>query len=475
MSPNLPNPVSSRQRALREGIRALRGVFSLQSRFQINSDSDDPLFEACRIVAQENQLSLVRPFDEKSGEPHVPSLQSIRQIARASGLQIRKISLETGWWKTETAPALGFLLPEGIDEQKLSEEEIVQKGQPVAIVRANRRKFKYIDPQTEQEIIISRDNNGLSRLAFMFFKPFDDKEPVSLKTILGFAIQNRTWDIFLIMLVGMIIGLLGLVTPLFTSWIVDSVIPDADRHLLIQLTFVLVTIAVSQSLLTLLRSYALLRIEGSATLNLESAIWDRLVRQPSRFFRHYSTGDLVARASGINTIQKMLTNSVMSAVLSCIFCIPSIFLMFYYSVYLSIVALLLIIVCAALQIIGSIVMYSYQRQIVTLDAQVQNLTFQYFAGIEKIRSSFSENYVFRIWANLFSRQAGLTYTSNRLNIMFGIFSQLAAPLSLLLIYWFGMSLNMKGAASFTAGTFMAFLGAFSSVRGGLLGMTGSLS
>jgi ATP-binding cassette subfamily C protein len=467
--------MSPRQKAFQDGIRMLRGVFYSSSSFPIGSDSGDPLFDACRIVVQENHLSLTHPVEEEPEHAETASPIRIRRIARASGLQIRKIALETGWWKSETVPALGFLLPEGINDHELSDEEIVQKGKPVAIVHAKHGKFKYIDPQTNQETPLSNDNNKLSRLAFTFFKPFDDKNPVSLKTIFHFALQHRMRDIFLIVLVGIIIGLFGLITPIFTGWIVDSVIPDADRYLLIQLTLVLVAIAVSQSLLTLLRSYALLRIEGSATLNLESAIWDRLIRQPSYFFRDYSTGDLVARASGINAIQKILTNSVLSAVLSCIFCIPSVFLMFYYSTYLAMTGLILLMICAVLQIVGSIVMYSYQRQIIALDAKVQNLTFQYFSGIEKLRSSFSEHYAFRIWANEFSKQTNLTYTSNRFNIVFGILAQLASPLSLLVIYWFGMNLNMTGTVTFTAGTFMAFLSTFGSVRSGVLGMTGSLS
>ncbi|MDR2754949.1 MAG: NHLP bacteriocin export ABC transporter permease/ATPase subunit [Planctomycetaceae bacterium] len=478
MFQNYSKNTSSRQKAVQDGIRMLLGVFNPQYRYQFVSDSGDLLFDACQIVVQENRLSLTHPVDEESDGSEVIETVSpirIRQIARASGLQIRKISLETGWWKTETAPALGFLLPEGINDLELSDEEIVQKGHPIAIVHAKHGKFKYIDPQNNQETLITHDKTGLSHLAFTFFKPFDDKRPVSLKTIFSFALRNRIYDIFLIVLVGIIVGLFGLITPIFTGWIVDSVIPDADRYLLIQLTLVLISITISQSLLTLLRSYALLRIEGSATLNLESAIWDRLIRQPSHFFRDYSTGDLVSRASGINTIQKILTNSALSTVLSCIFCIPSVFLMFYYSIYLAMIGLLLLIVCAVLQIIGSIVMYFYQRQIIAMDAKVQNLTFQYFSGIEKIRSSFSEHYAFRIWANIFSQQMNLTYISNRFNIVFGILAQLASPLSLLVIYWVGINLNMKGSAAFTAGTFMAFLSTFSSVRGGVLGMTGSLS
>ncbi|MDR2117057.1 MAG: NHLP bacteriocin export ABC transporter permease/ATPase subunit [Planctomycetaceae bacterium] len=475
MLQNSSHTTSSRQKAVQDGVLMLLGVFNPRYRFQSVSNSGDPLFDACQIVVQENKLSLRRPLDNESGDIETASPIRIRSIARASGLQIRKISLETGWWKTETVPALGFLLPEGLNDAELSDEEIVQKGCPVAIVRAKRGQFKFIDPQTNQETIISHDKTGLSHLAFTFFQPFDDKKPVSLKTILYFVQQHRLFDIFLIILVGIIIGLLGLIAPIFTGWIVDSVIPDADRYLLIQLTLVLIAITISQSLLTLLRSYATLRIEGSATLNLESAIWDRLIRQPCRFFRDYSTGDLVSRANGINTIRQILTSSTLSTILSCIFCIPSIFLMFYYSIYLTIVAMLLLIICATLQIIGAVVMYFYQRQIVAQDAKVQNLTFQYFSGIEKIRSSFSEHYVFRNWATIFSRQANLTYISNLVSTIFGILSQLASPISLLVIYWFGMNLNMKGSTVFTAGTFMAFLSAFGTVRGGILGMTGSLS
>ena len=465
------------------------GVLMPDYRFRAYNLTGDPLLDVCRIVGGECGLTIVKPINSEAEHsnketrpepgqavgsalvqtPYVVGLdesssgisnrlQSIRDIASASGIQMRKISLEQGWWLSDTAPAICFI-----------------GDKPVAMIRNRHGNYVYIDPTDGIEVPVTGDDAPLDREAFTFFRPFNDGEPVTLKTVMRFTLRNRVWDMFLIILVGVLCGLLGLLTPLFTQWIVDSIIPDADRNLLIQVTAVLVAMATGTALLSLLRSYAVLRIDGWGTVNLEGAIWDRLVRLPSQFFRRFSTGDLVARAMGINSIRKLLSDSTVSAIMSGIFCIPSIVLMIYYSWLLALVGMLLLLLTSGLLVIGAVIQYFYQRRIIAMESEVQNMTFQYFAGIEKLRSSFAEDYAYGIWANRYAEKSCLSYTSHRISILFGMLSQLAAPLSLLVIFGMGIYLNTQHTAGLSAGTFIAFLSAFGSVRGGILGVAGSLS
>ena len=454
------NTDQSRKSAVRNGVRALLAVLVPGYRFHSQNLTGEPLLDACRMVGGECGLNIVKPLTTgMDGETAYPNKETaIRAIANASGVQVRRTSLESGWWLFDTVPAVGFL-----------------GDKPVAVLRGRHGRYVCIDPTDGIEVPITSDATVLNREAFTFFRPFNDTEPVTLGTVMRFTLHHRGWDMFLMILVGVLCGLLGLITPLFTQWIVDDIIPDAERSLLIQITSVLIAIVIGTALLSLLRSYAVLRIDGWGTINVEGAIWDRLVRLPCKFFRQFSTGDLVSRAMGINSIRKLLSDSTVSAVMSGVFCLPSVVLMIYYSRMLALVGLLLLLVSAGLQVVSAVIQYFYQRRVIALDSEVQNMTFQYFVGIEKLRSSFAEDYVYGIWATRYAEKSRLTYISHRTSILFGVLSQLAAPLSMLVIFGMGIYLNTKHSAGLTSGAFMAFLSAFGSVRGGILGITGSLS
>ena len=52
---------------------------------------------------------------------------------------------------------------------------------------------------------------------------------------------------------------------------------------------------------------------------IDGALWDRLLRLPTNFFRRYSTGDLATRAAAAEDVRQMLGGSAVSAVLGAAF------------------------------------------------------------------------------------------------------------------------------------------------------------
>src|ERR1700693_4782861 len=91
-------------------------------------------------------------------------------------------------------------------------------------------------------------------------------------------------------------------------------------------------------ILTLVRNFALLRLEGRMGAALQAAVWDRLLRLPVPFFRRYTSGDLADRSSVIGYILHTLTGSAIFSILSGVFSIFSFLLLFYYSWQLALIA-----------------------------------------------------------------------------------------------------------------------------------------
>ena len=60
----------------------------------------------------------------------------------------------------------------------------------------------------------------------------------------------------------------------------------------------------------------LLRIEGKIVPAVVPAVWDRLLRLPTRFFSGFSSGDLALRAMGLSLIFKKVSGAVVTTLVT---------------------------------------------------------------------------------------------------------------------------------------------------------------
>ena len=67
--------------------------------------------------------------------------------------------------------------------------------------------------------------------------------------------------------------------------------------------------AVSTAIFQVVEGLTLLRIEGKIVPAVVPAVWDRLLRLPTRFFAGFSSGDLALRAMGLSLIFKKVSGA----------------------------------------------------------------------------------------------------------------------------------------------------------------------
>jgi ATP-binding cassette subfamily C protein len=80
-----------------------------------------------------------------------------------------------------------------------------------------------------------------------------------------------------------------------------------------------------------LRTLAVLRVEGRTGIATQAAILDRIISAPSQFFRAYSSGDLAQRLAGVNTVQRSITSALVSLLIASLFVAANVVLMATYS------------------------------------------------------------------------------------------------------------------------------------------------
>src|SRR5262249_13878485 len=144
--------------------------------------------------------------------------------------------------------------------------------------------------------------------AVNFYPPLPDKR-LGAWDLIKFGVRDSKRDLWTVVLMGILTGLLGMVTPYFSGQIFDSIIPAAERSQLLQFAIGLFAAALATFAFELTRSIAVLRLTGSMDNSVQSAIWDRFLSLPSTFFREYTAGDLTDRALGIEQIRQAVSES----------------------------------------------------------------------------------------------------------------------------------------------------------------------
>src|SRR6185369_15940493 len=79
---------------------------------------------------------------------------------------------------------------------------------------------------------------------------------------------------------------------------------------------------------------------------LQTALWDRLLNLPAPFFRRYAAGELAARMRGVEATRQLLGGSTISILLSAVFALLNLPLLFYYDPRLATFTLALLAIIA---------------------------------------------------------------------------------------------------------------------------------
>ena len=416
-----------------------------------NPGETEGLLEACRLVGENLGINIKTPPREA-----LSSSDALGVIARHSGIRTRRIALRDGWWTRDNGPILGHL-----EESK----------NPVALLPSSPRSYVLHDPRTGSGIKVTEEvAAGLNSFGTVFYRPLP--EEISRKwDFLKEGLRGCANDLAAVLLMGTIGALLGLLVPFTTGIVFETIIPQAARSRLLEICIILLSCAVATWSFEIVKGIALLRIESKMDHSLQTGIMDRLLSLPAPFFRRYTTGDLTDRALGIGVIRQILSGVTIQALLSAVFSLFNLGLLFWYDWALALVAVGLSVVGLTFTIVISLLQMRQQREISEMQGRITGLVLQFITGIAKLRVSGSEDRAFSVWARAFEKKRKAAFAAgsmgNRLavfNAAFPVFSSMG--IFSWIVMWSSQKMNV--------GDFMGFNSAFGTLQGALLQMSMAL-
>jgi NHLM bacteriocin system ABC transporter ATP-binding protein len=415
--------------------------------------SSDPLVAVMDAVIRAMGGSAPTPVNNVPATADLEHRVSV--LALKMGVRVRRVRLTDRWWRRDFGPLVAF------DADR----------NPLALI-PHRGGYRAVGPTGGGGRKVDREiADSLHPDVYSVYRRLPDRA-LSPGDIVKFAMSGRHVSnaILMILTMSLVGSVAGLVSPVLTGSLFDFVIPLSARS---ELVFVLCGIAattVGQMTFQVVRSFAVIRMESQINNELSAAVWDRLLRLPVSFFRKYPNADLAQRCGAINQIRQLLGSSATSAILSSMFSIVTFFVLFFYDVYLALIALAIIGVQMALTLAGILYQYRNERTILAHQSRESDQILDLIRGIVKLRVNGAEERGFAIWAGALADLTAVNRTQEKVKLAMttvGSLIELGGPA--LLYAAIGFS-----AQPFGLGTFVGFTAAYGQLSGALLGLMGAI-
>ena len=462
-------------------IRSLASVLNPQEDSTLYADT--PLLIAAGAVGKALGVTIQPPAKSENIKR---VKEPIEAIARASQLRLRRILLRGDWWRQDGGPILAYTR---------------QDKHPVALLPVGRTRYELLDPiraglvdtGLSEDMMAPRMQTGdaasnripvdaavastLEPVAYVFYRPLPEGE-LNARSFLRFALYGRQRDLTTLLATGVAATLLAMLVPQATAVLVDNAIPNGNTDLVVQIGLGLLAAAFGGASFQLAQAIASMRLETSSDASLQAAVWDRLLKLRTSFFRQYSTGDLNSRVSSISGIRRKLSGTALQAIFAGAFSLLNLALLFYYSPQLAGLALLVAFVVMAVTTLSGSILIRKQRPLMTLQGEIYGLLVQLINGVPKLRIAGAEERAFAYWGRKYTEQLRLDLSTQQLEDAVDVFNRVTPVITSIALFWLASTLiessQTSGITGLSTGTFLAFSVAFGTFIGGATSLSNTL-
>ena len=247
--------------------------------------------------------------------------------------------------------------------------------------------------------------------------------------------------------------LMGIVFPLITQVIIDKVIGNNGLSTLTVIGYSMVAFFSMQAILTGLKTYILNHTTNKLDAILGTRLFRHLIALPLPYYENRRVGELLMRVDALSRVREFFTGSGLMSVLDAFFSIVFIAFMFWYSVPLTLIALLTIplylLQLWALPIIRGKLGGIWRARVASQAFLVESVT-----NIETVKALAVEPQFVNRWENLVARYIRTMFEMTKFRLFISTFRAIIEASITMAILWYGGRMVMNG--EFTLGQLIAF-------------------
>ena len=386
--------------------------------------------------------------------------RDISQAARELGLRVRAFSLEPEALADVSMPAVvhwnfsHFMVIEGWSADSV----------------------RVVDPAVGRRRLSAEEfNAGFTGIVLTMepgaaFQRKRSEDKLTWRTYLQNLLQTPGTKGFLfqILAASALLQLLGLIFPLFTMVLVDTILPGQDLAMLFILGIGMVILVMAQVVLNFLRGSLSIYLEARLDTQVMLGFFEHVLNMPFRFFQERSSGDLLMRLGSIAVIREELTSETVSAVLDGAMAFMYLVVLLIWEPIFGVLALLFGLVQVLFLVMSTRRLYELTERDLSAQAESQSYLVEALTGVGTLKASAAEDRAIEHWSNLFFRQLNISISRSHLVNIVETGRTAVGALAPIILLWVGGVLVLQG--EMTLGTMLAvttlavsFLGPLSSL------------
>ncbi|MEU6122356.1 NHLP bacteriocin export ABC transporter permease/ATPase subunit [Streptomyces sp. NPDC047123] len=421
-------------------------------RTQGGKGGHDATYAACRLVAGAAGITLA---DATRGGAVGDRIEPVEQVAVAARIRTRAVRLDGRWWRENAGPLVGHR---------------AASGAPVALLW-RRGGYESVHPGSGRRTRVDEGNaDEFEPQAVMLYRPLPEG-PLTPWRLFRFSLRGNGGDVRNLVLAGLVTVAVGALVPIATGQVLGVFVPEARKSLIVQVSLAVMITSIVSAAFLLLQNLTVLRMEGRMESALQPAVWDRLLRLPTRFFAARSSGELASAAMGVSAIRRVLSGIGPVALQAGSVGAMNVVMLLVYSVPLALAALAMLAVIAAVFLALGLAELRWQRRLVELGNKLNNQAFQTLRGLPKLRVAGAESFAYAAWAGEFARSRELQRRAGRIKNVTTVLNSVYLPLCTLVMF---VLLAGPARGSLTAGEFLTFSTAVTMLLTSVTQLTGAL-
>ncbi|MGH1395425.1 MAG: peptidase domain-containing ABC transporter [Trichormus sp.] len=257
-----------------------------------------------------------------------------------------------------------------------------------------------------------------------------------------------------VFIASIFIQIFGLITPLFTQLLLDSVVVQGSQLTLTAVGLGLMIFSLFRVAITGLRQYLLDHTANRIDVALVVAFIRHVLQLRLSFFETRYVGDIISRLQENSKIKRFLSGEALSIVLDLITVVIYLGLMFWYSWRMALLSLIIVPPFFLLALIATPFLQRISREIFQAVAKESSYLIEALTGISTVKSTAVEQTVRWHWEELLQKSVKTSFSGQMIGNRLQIFSNTIEAVVSTALLWYGAYLVIE--QQLTIGQLVAF-------------------
>lgn len=286
------------------------------------------------------------------------------------------------------------------------------------------------------------------------FKTAEPPRRIKITQLLGHfhGLKRALGSVFALALA---IEVFSMVSPLFLGWVIDHVLVNANRNLLLTLIAGMSLLLLLQVTIKTMRGWMLMGMNASLKVQARANLFSHLQNLPTAFFEARHLGDVMSRFGSQETILRAITSDLVEGVLDGLMTVMTLVIMFILAPDLAAIVVFGALLYALLRWVSYSPLRRATAESLVWGARRDSHFLESLRGIRTIKLFNGQEERRVHWLNLLIETINRQLTADKLRLMFRSTNSLLLGILKIVVIGFGAAKVLDG--NLTVGLLVAFI------------------